>query len=381
MTTQRTLLALVLLAACGDHKSAAPPPPSGPIARTTTAGGLDSLPIIPVTEGRLVCLSDGQKPCPNGSATANWLHDGRFATWEPHHQIQIWTPGKVDPELLGEVGTGENQYDYVVSVAATRTGYIALSGAGMRALRYDAQGKFASSLPFPPVAISHATGYSGDVSFYQVIHEGGPDSAAVFEVREIDGPGDTVGHGVIKARLPWLRLRDGRPVAPLPLFPVLPSYAIAADSDVVWGNGDLFTVERRSPSGALRWSLTSDATGPPVTPAEIADAHGRLPAKATKAERARFDSSVASTGKFHPAVAAILLAPDGRVVVAALPLASLDSVRYTLLSNSGQPTGRFALPRATRVLLAAGDSLLVQRPGANAQPELRWLMVRPPATR
>lgn len=376
---RRILLGLVVLIACRDSKPAAPPAPTEPITRTTTAAALDSLSTTPVTDGRLVCLSDGQKPCPTGNATANWLHDGRFAVWEPHHQVQIWTPSKTDPQLLGEIGANEGQYDFVVSVAATRTGYIVLNASGTRALRYDAKGKFESSLPFPPVAIAHATGYSGDVPFYQVIHEAGRDSAAEFEVREIDGPGDTVGRSVLKAKLTWLRLRDGRPVAPLPLFPTLPSYVIAADSDVVWGNGDLFSLERRSPTGKLRWSLTSDATGPAVTPAEINVARTRLPEGGDKAQKARFDSSVANTAKFHPAVGAIYLAADGRVVVSGIPLASRDSVRYVLLSNTGQPTGQFSLPRASRLLLFAGDSLLAQRAGANAQPELRWLIVKSPA--
>jgi hypothetical protein len=61
-------------------------------------------------------------------------------------------------------------------------------------------------------------------------------------------------------------------------------------------------------------------------------------------------------------------------------VASRDSVRYVLLSDNGQPTAQFSLPRATRVLLFGGDSVLTQRAGANAKPELRWLVVRSPTT-
>ena len=381
MTMRRFLLGLLVLTACRDTKPTASAAPAQSITHTTTAAALDSLPTIPVTNGRLVCLSDGQKPCPTGTATANWLHGGSFTTWEPHHQIQIWTPNKTDPQLLGELGAGEAQYDFVVSVAATRTGYIVLNASGMRALRYNANGKVESSLPFPPVSMTHATGYSGDVPFYQVIHEAGQDSAAEFELREIDGPGDTIGRTVLKSKLNWLRLRDGRPAAPVPLFPILPSYAIAADSDVVWSAGELFSIERRSPAGRVRWSLTSDAPGPAVTAADIAAARSRLPDGADKAQKSRFDSIVAATAKFHPAVGAVYVAPDGRVIVAGFPVASHDSVRYVVLSNTGQPVGRFSLPRSTRVLLFSGDSALAQRAGANAQRELRWLVVRPPTKR
>ena len=376
MTLRRILLGLLVLTACRAGKPAAPAAPAEPVTRTTTATALDSLPDIAVVDGRLVCLSNGENPCPAAAATANWLHDGRFATWEAHRQIQLWTPNTIDPQLLGEVGTGEGQYDFVVSVAATHSGYIVLNASAMRALRYNAKGKFESSVPFPGATISHATGYSGGVPFYQEIHEAGPDSAADFEVREIDTPGDTIGRSVIKTKLTWLRLRDGRPVAPIPLFPMLPSYAITPDSDVVWSVGEVLSVERRSPEGKLRWSLTSDATGPATTPDEIAAAHTRLPAVATKLQLAQFDSSVAITPKFHQAVGAIYVAADGRVAVAGVALPSHDSVRYIVLSKTGQPIARFSLPRAHRMLLFAGDSLVVQRAGANAQSELRWLMVR-----
>jgi hypothetical protein len=376
MTMRRMLGAFLLLTACHDNKAATPQWPATPITHTTTAAALDALPIVPVADGRLLCLSDGHSPCPTTSAGANWLHDGEFAVWEPHHPVLIWTPSKADPRLLGEVGNDSSRFDLVVSVAASGTGYVVLSGATMHVLRYNAAGALQSTVPFPQETITHVASYSGDIAFYQLISEAGRDSAAIFELRLIDGPGDTVGHSVLKTPIDWLHLRDSRPTAPLTLFPVLPSYAFAADSDLIWTAGDLFTIERRSPAGQVRWTLTSDATGPAVTDADIADARKRLPPDASKAVRARFDSSVANTPKVYAAVGGLLLATDGRVLVAGLSIPSHDSTRYVMLSNTGEPTGRFYLPGATRLLLFAGDSILTQRAGANAQQELRWLVVR-----
>jgi hypothetical protein len=381
MTMRRVLAGLLLLTACHDNTAATPHWGATPITRTTTGAALDSLPIVPVTDGRLLCLSDGHSPCPTSAAAANWLHDGHFAVWEPHHPILIWTPSKADPQLLGEVGHDSTQYDYVISVAASGTGYIVLNGAGMHVMRYNAAGALQTTVPFPQETITHETGYSGDIAFYQVISEGGRDSAANFDVRIVDSPGDTVGRSVFKTPLNWLRLRDSRPTVPLTLFPILPAYAFATDSDVVWSPAILFTVERRSATGKVRWTLTSDATGPAVTAADLAEAHKRLPPDADKAARARFDSSVANTPKFHPAVGGILLAADGRIVVAGVGGPASDSARYVMLSSTGEPTGRFYLPNATRLLLFAGDSILAQRAGANAQQELRWLMVKGPAKR
>jgi hypothetical protein len=348
-----------------------------PVERTLTAATLDSLPEMPVSEAHLVCLADGESPCPVDLATANWLHDGRFATWEPNRPVQIWSPNQPNPETLGEIGSGDGQYRAVATVAASGNGYVVIDAAAGQLLRYDVSGRFQSGVPTPPSHMTRLTGFIGDIPFTQLILETGAGSPARFEVREIDGPGDTLGRAVLKLPLPWLRIRDGRPSAPLPLFPVLPSYTIAADSDVVWSAGDVFAVHRQSASGVLRWSLASDVTGPAVTAKEIDEARAQIGSKPDRATRARFDSSVALTPKFHAAITGVLLGSDGRVLVVGAQVPARDSVDFYSLGNTGQPEGKFSLPRRSRVLLFSGDSILVQRPGANMHLELRWLLVAP----
>ena len=374
---RRFLIGALLLGACNNGKPAAPEQPAEPITRTTTTAALNALPQQTIANGRLVCLAQGGAPCHATDATANWLRDGKYATWEAHQPILIWTPDKTDPELLGEVGPEENRYDVVLSVAATPSGYVVLNLSSSHALLYDQKGRYTSSLPMPQVSVSRARGYSGSIAFLQVIHETGRDSAAAFEVREVDGPGDTVGTTVLKTTLPWLRLRDSRTSTPVPLFPTLPSYAIADDSDIVWGNSALFNFERQSAKGVLRWRLTGNVPGPAITPAEIAALRAKLP-PGDAARRKSFDSSAAHTGKFFPATSGLYVGPDGRVLVAGALVPSHDSVDYFLLGNTGEPTGRFALPVRTRPLLFAGDSVLVQRAGANTNQELRWLVIKKP---
>ena len=369
-------IAVFALAAC--HDAAGTRQPAGPpVERTVTAAALDSLPRLAVTDGHLVCLADGQSPCPVDLATANWVHNDRFATWESNRQVQIWSPKQSDPQTVGEVGPGTGQYRLVVSVAANGAGYFVIDAASNNLLLFDGKGHYQSSVPVTPSGMTHATGFAGDIPLLQLILPTAADSAAVFEVREIEGPGDTLGRSVLKLPLPWLRVRDGKPVRQLPLFPVLPSYGIAADSDIVWSAGDVFSVQRQSASGALRWSLTSTAPGPAVTPEEISQERARLGAAPDAAALARFDSSVALTDKFHSAITGLIVAHDGRVLVVGAQTPARDSIDFYSLSNSGEPTGRFSLPRRSRVLLFNGDSLLVQRPGANVNQELRWLLLRP----
>jgi hypothetical protein len=118
-------------------------------------------------------------------------------------------------------------------------------------------------------------------------------------------------------------------------------------------------------------------TGPAVTPDEIKLDRAQLGPTPDAAVSARFDSSVALTAKVHAAITGLVLAHDGRVLVVGAQTPARDSIDFFSLSNSGEPKGRFTLPRRSRVLLFNGDSLLVQRPGANMNQELRWLILRP----
>jgi hypothetical protein len=377
------VLMLAALAGCSREKPVITS--HTPVERTVTAAQLDSLPQLAATDGRLICQSDGASPCPISAAIANWLRDGTFATWELHRQVQIWSPGKVDPTALGESGAGENKYNYVVSVAATPSGYQIIDGSPPHVLLYDRAGKYLSSRPIPPVALTRAMGFSGTVTFMQSVRASSADSIspATFELRQIDSPGDTLGISAVKLQLPWLRMKRMQAVqdsvaGPVPLFALLPPFTFTPDSDVVWSTGERFAIKRQSSQGALRWSIASDVAGPPVGADEISKLRSQFLAKAPPQLLASFDSNAAHTGKTHPAIVGLLAAPDGRVLVVGPSMITRDSVTFYTVDNGGMVTAKFDLPKGARVLLFAGDSLAVQRAGANAQPELRWLLLRKP---
>jgi hypothetical protein len=377
------VLMLAAFAGCSREKQTAPS--HAPVGRNVTAAQLDSLPQLAVTDGRLICQSDGTSPCPVSAAIANWMGDGTFATWELHRQVQIWTPGKTDPAALGENGGGDDKYNYVVSVAAIPSGYEVIDGSPPHVLIYDHARKYLSSRPIPPVALTRAMGFSGTVTFMQSVRASSADSIspATFELREIDSPGDTLGISVVKVQLPWLRMKRMQAVqdsvaSPVPLFALLPPFTFTRDSDVVWSTGEQFAIRRQSPQGALRWSIAGDVMGPPVGPDEISKLRSQFLAKAPPQLLASFDSNAAHTGKTHPAIVGLLAAPDGKVLVVGPQMITRDSVTFYTIDDGGAVAAKFDLPKGARVLLFAGDSLVVQRAGANAQPEMRWLMLRKP---
>ena len=114
---RRILIGAALLGACTGGKDVVPAYPTTPMKNMVTAGSLESLPQLELTNGRLVCLAESGAPCQVTPATANWLHDGKYATWESRKPVLVWTPDKTDPEFLGDGGKGDQQYDVVLSVA------------------------------------------------------------------------------------------------------------------------------------------------------------------------------------------------------------------------------------------------------------------------
>jgi hypothetical protein len=219
-------------------------------------------------------------------------------------------------------------------------------------------------------------GYSGEIAVLQVIRSTAADSAASFQVRMIDTPGDTAGRLVLKLPLEWLHIRDDRPTTALPLFPTLPAYFITPDSDLVWTAGDTFSVRRQTADGVVKWKLESNVLGSAITSEEIAKIAEGVAKQHNPQIQSSFDSARAHTGKNHAAIAGLLVSKDGRVLVAAPQTALSVDVDLYRLSATGEPIDRFAMPRQSHVLLFSGDSLMVQRPGANGQPELRWLLLK-----
>lgn len=378
--TVRIAAPVLMLAACGRGSASGNGPhfTGPPITTAITAATLDSLPVLAVSDGRLVCQADGESPCPDRDAAANWLDHGDFATWEPGRNVEVWSPGKVDPTTIGESGYGNGQYGAVLAVGAVGNQIAVLDGQRMAELEFDDHGAYRSTLPIPPVSQMRAVIFAGDIAVLQVIRMGSGDSIATFEVREIDTPGDTTGHVVLKLPLAWLRLHNGVPSVGLPLFPALPAYAVAADSDIIWTSGDVFTVRRQSPGGVVRWTLAGGFPGPPITDTEIARVRNRYQTNPDTVARRSVDSSIAHTGHFHPALSGIVAARDGGVLLAGAQIPGSDSVHFYLLDWQGRPRGRFVLPRQDHLLLFDGDSVLVQRPEPNLHQQMRWLRLAPP---
>lgn len=352
--------------------------PSG-IERRVSADQLDALTRMTVRDGRRVCEATGYDPCPLRRAVANWLNAEQYALWESGGLVRIYGGRDSLGRDVGKPGQGDGSYGFATAVGPDRGGVAVIDGGRNTLVRFDGHGRAAGEVQLAQRGVVGAPGFEGAVPVLQEVGPGSMGDTAIFDVRVLKSPTDTVGTRVLHVPLPWLRLSGDKPVTPTPLFPAVPRYAVDADRSVVWSPGDRFEIQRRRRGGGVAWTLVSNRLGPAVTPEDIASRRHEIEDQADPKEvpPADIDSMIAHTGKLHPAIGGITIAPNGTILLAGPVTPSRDSVEYFVLTRSGVPTTRFTLPARMEVLLFAGDSLLVHRPTESEPWEVRWLQLKP----
>lgn len=368
---RRTLVAVVALAACGREGS-------GPSERIVASSTLDSLPILSLSDGRLVCTAIGADGCPLGSAVANRFDDGRIAVWEPGREVRILDAKNPSGRPFGASGQRTGEYAVALAVGPYEGGIAIVDGQRNRLLHYDDAGNFKREDVLPSPTPNAAPGFVGNTPVLQTLQAPSDSGVAHLKVELLTSQEKRTGVTVLDVAIPWLRLRGDSAVSFTPLFPSSPVYAIDRDQTVVWAPGDSLRIERRGFKGAVKWTLVSDRQGLPVTERDIEMRRDEIYRTAPRGQLrpGELDSMVAITASRFPVVSGIVLEPRGRVLVAGSIAPSRDSVEYLLLSNAGEPANRLMLPRRTHPLVLSGDSLLVHRPTEGEPWELRWLILK-----
>lgn len=367
------LAAALTLIACGDKTPTAITTVSQ--AHPITSATLDSLPIITLADGGLLCTGDPLKRCPAGGAVANWLAPDRFALWEPGRPVAVWTIGDTVAIPVGNFGQGAGEYTNPAAVSTTEGGdFLVIDAAALTLLRYDGRGKFIDSKALGRFDNGMvAWGFSGRLPVAQRIWARSPIAPAELELRILKAAGDTAGRLAISHPLPWLHIKGDVVEGAMPLFPIQPVYAVAEDGSVLWSAGEQFQLNLLNPAGVTVWAITSDIAGTPIDSADIA-ARKKMLADAAVSQ-ADIDSMAALTPRTLAAISGIVLARDGRALVARSVVPSRDSIDFVLISKDGLPTARLTLEKRVRPLLLTGDSLLVQRPSMGEPLEVRWMTI------
>lgn len=368
---QLTIIASILVAACGgSEKPAASDHP-------VTAATLDSLPSIALAEGGRVCIADGRSLCPLRAAVANWLAPDQFALWEPGAQVSAWRVGDTTGVPIGGLGQGPGKYANPSAVGATSDGeFLIVDAQTDSLLRYDGRGSFLGAMPLPRLFGLTAWGFAGRLPVLQRITATDSLAPATLELKLLKTAGDSAGRIALQVALPWLRLADDAVAAALPLFLHQPAYGIGTDGSVTWSSGDRFWIRRINSEGGTDWTLTSDITGPAITPAQLAARRKEM--ESVGVAPIDLDSMAARTPATYAAVSGILTNHDGRTLIARAIVPGNDSMTYVMLSKDGTPLSRLTLGTRVHPLLLTGDSLLVHRPTESEQWEVSWLLLTGP---
>lgn len=381
---RRPALALVplLFVACSEApplvEETLPPPPAVGGNWTLDSAGAGALPTLTLSEGRVIC--SGTATCPNNRPLANRLDAGRIVLWEPGGQVQLWTADDT-PVAIGAVGEGEGQYQTALAVGPGPEGQVQiidLTPSGIRLMVYDRRGKFVEQRPLPPIRVGEARGFAGKVALLQGMVADVDTGTTVFRVSVLEQATDSTGRLALELPIPWLALQGDQIILAPPLFATAPAYALLPDGEIVWSPGDRFDVARRMVDGSDRWVMRADLPRQPISANEFSARRGEMRGMmGPELLESDLDSMTARSDTFHPAIASLVATPTGAVYVVG-PATEAADVNYVRLALDGQPNGRFTMPKGNRILLAAGDSLLVTAPLSATQRQIRWLRLATP---
>lgn len=362
--------AAALALACGSEAPAAPDAE----AVTTT---LDSTAIAALPEFRLdtlgvVCAADGYDHCPLESAWANTLSNGRLAIWEPRRPPMILDQtGAVT--VLGTVDSAPR----ITSLTTKGQAFQAvIVDEGWTLVRLDQQGRITQRTPLDVPMPYGAVGFVGTLPVRQDFVDLRAPEGGALRLTRLRDITDTTGTTLLTARVSWLRETDAG-LRPAPLFTTMPIYAMGTDGSLAWTPAASFDVEFRDAAGRVRWRVLGP-DGPAITPEQLdrREARAREQLAATPLEEEDYAAMRTSAPATHPAITGLVLRADGAVYVRGTEVPQADSVAWTRIGPDGVPNGRFRLAAYTRVLHAAGDSLLVHTPTEGEPWQVRWFGVR-----
>ncbi len=365
------VVALLATIACGDRTG-----PTGPATElTVTAEDIASLPVLDVSDGRLLCMADGYDRCPLERAYANRIGNGRIAVWEPGRPIIVWSKSDTAGSTIGSIDSEDFPYSMAAAVRSQGRGYqlVDMTNEGLTLKTISDKGVLQKTESLGGLGPLVGLGFIGSIIVTHQIADWQSDSGAYLAVTRLATPFDTAGTSLVRYRIPWLTGGADGPIPP-PLMAAAPVYAVTDDGAVFRNPPGGFEIEHVDSRGNLRWTLRGP-DGPPILASELDARVAELSPQAaffglSDEDIATMRSRSAAT---HAPVTGMVVVPSGGVLVALTVVPGAPATEWLRVSAAGVPDARFSLAAGTLPLLVEGDSLLVHRQSETELRELIWL--------
>lgn len=339
------------------------------------------LPSLSLEPDGLLCPSD-EAYCllgPQGRAVHG--PDGAILLWDFGGPIRSVAMDGSDQGQVGRIGEGPGEYRVVLAVGLTPTGALdVLDGALQRRVQYANTGTPLATArsPLPPgfIAAEFVGGELRAVTTALASQRNGVATAPVVLVALDTGATAARSLRTLPVEQKAFGLADMRP--PPGLFEPEEQWVVARDGRVAHTKADRFVIEIFQLDASNDLRLSVDATPRRVASTEVAtEIDRRLRGIGNPRMRSAIEAQASRVPEYHPAITGLRLLDNGQLWVREAPDESGERVRWLILDSEGASLGTVTVTANVSILLAHGDRILINDPGAPGQVGgLRWVRVR-----
>lgn len=340
-----------------------------------------ALPSLSLEPDGLLCPS-GEAYCllgPQGRAVHG--PGGTVLLWEFGGPIRSVAMDGTDQGQWGRIGEGPGEYRVVWTAGLTPEGALdVLDGALQRRVRFGNDGTPMATAPsvLPPGFISaeFVGGELRAVATDLANQRDGAATAPVVLVAMDTGATTPRKLRALPVEQEAFGLADLRPYPGL--FQPQARWEMAFDGRIAHTKADHFVVDlfQLDPARDLRLSVA--ASPRPVTPGEVTrELEQMLRRIGNPQMRSAMEAQASRVPEVHAAITGLRLLDNGQLWVREAPDQSGEQVRWLIFDSEGAPLGTVTVAADVSLLLAQGDRILINDPGAPGEAGgLQWVRLR-----
>jgi hypothetical protein len=340
-----------------------------------------ALPSLSLEPDGLLCPS-GEAHCllgPQGRAVHG--PGGTVLLWDFGGPIRLVAAGGSDQGQVGRIGEGPGEYRVVLAAGLSPAAVIdVLDGALQRRVQYGDDGTPLATArsPLPPgfITAEFVGGELRAVTTDLGSQRNDAATAPVVLVALDTGTPAPRSLRTLPVEQQAFGLADMRP--PPGLFEPQERWAMAPDGRTAHTKADRFVVDIFQLDASKDLRLSVDAAPRRVASAEVtSEVDRRLRGIGNPRMRSAIEAQAGRAPEYHPAITGLRLLGNGQLWVRETPDESGAQVRWIVFDEEGTALGTVSVPAEVTILLAQGDRILINDPGAPGEAGgLQWVRLK-----